>query len=157
MCTLRYQSGAPVSHYHGFDQLAPMDRTDHRLVCELGDIRVKGWIPLKLTVDAALNEASLEKLQGLCPGAEVDILERFEASGGPIPSRGKPRDVTMRARLDWVPEADKTVAYSAGVRDLLADQVAYLRDRGHPRVIDERNGLEAVVLAEKAARLAEGR
>jgi len=152
-CTLRHQSGAIASHYHGFDQAGPMDRTDHRIVCELGDIRVAGWIPLACEVDALVDEAGAVKLAELCSGAEIETIERFP-TGQDILGRGKLRPVTRRVRMRYEPETDKQAIYAQSVRALLADQIAYIRDGSHQRRITEQDGRDAVALAQAAAEMA---
>jgi predicted dehydrogenase len=150
MCTIRHEGGAVVSHYHGFDQVSLMDRTDHRLVCELGDIRVEGWIPVSLTIDALVDDAAAKTLAACCPGCEVEVVETFDAERGDTTGRGKPRKVTRRVRLRHNPEPDKQTVYAASVGELLADQIAYIRDRTHARRITESNGRDALALAQAA-------
>ncbi len=152
-CTVRHESGALTSHYHGFDQIEPMDRADHRMVCELGDLRVYGWIPLTLVVDAAVNDDGADALGGCCEDAEIETLTEFDDEG-PIRGRGRPRDVTRRVRMTWTPGADKLAVYSGSIAALLADQAACIRDPRHQRRLTEAEGLAALELAEQAARLA---
>jgi len=154
MCTVRHDCGAVVSHYHGFDQIAMMDRTAHHMVCELGDIRINGWIPIELTVDAATDEAGAAQLAEICPGAQIEVLETFEPDRGNLPSRGVSRSVTQKIRLKYVPQADKQTAYADSAHDLLADQIEYIRDKTHKRQITESNGRNALALAQKACELA---
>lgn len=154
MCSVRHDNGALISHYHGFDQLTIMDRTTHHLVCELGDIRVSGWIPLELTVDAAVNDAGAKRLAELCGGAEMQVIETVEPADRNLPSRGVARTVTQRVGLRYLPNDDKQAVYTAGIRELLADQIAFIRDRTHVRRITESNGREALALAESAVKLA---
>jgi predicted dehydrogenase len=139
-CTVRHApSGADsaagpavlVTHYHGFDQVAVLDRTEHRLVCELGDVRVEGWLPQRLTVDAAVDEAALRALCDCLPGASVDELARYDGAAPGVLGRGKVRSVARRVRLRWE------------------------RDPGHRRLVTERSGPAALAYAETAARLAE--
>jgi len=148
------RTSAIVSHYHGFDQPRMLDRTDHRLVCELGDLRVEGWIPLTVRVDAVVDDAGAERLAACFPGAEVETVETYSGDAGRLSSRGRERVLTKRIRLDWTPNADKQAVYADSVRALLADQLAYLRDPSHDRVITEANGREAVAMAERAVTLA---
>ncbi|MCK4276129.1 MAG: Gfo/Idh/MocA family oxidoreductase, partial [Phycisphaerae bacterium] len=95
-CTVRHETGALVSHYHGFDQIKPMDRADHRIICEMGDIRVQGWIPMKLVVDAAVDDAGAAKLADCCRGCEVRTVATYGREEGSITGRGKHRNVTRR-------------------------------------------------------------
>ncbi len=156
-CTVRHAGGAVASHYHGFDQPTMLDRTDHRLVCELGDIRVEGWIPLTVAVDGVLDDDGASRLAGNCPWDSLEILERYTPERGQAGSRGKQRNLTQRIRLRYTPNPDKQAVYADSVRALLADQVAYLRDRAHQRVVTEENGRESLALAAAAVRLAAGR
>jgi len=156
MCTVRHEGGAVSSQYHGFDQVAMLDRTDHRLVCELGDIRVEGWIPLKMTAEGRTDEEGFEKLTQCCPNAGIATIEKFDAERSRVIGRGKRRRVTRRIQLTYSPHEDKQKVYTDSVRALLADQIAYIRDHDHPRRITEANGRDAVALAETAANLAAG-
>ena len=157
MCTVRHESGAVASHYHGFDQPAPMDRTDHRLVCEQGDVRVEGWIPLTVRVDAVMDDSAVEKLtecgRDFTAELEVEALdEEFLAHR----SRGKARPLTKKIRWSCTPNTDKQAVYTQSVQRLLADQIVFLRDGGHTRVVTEENGQASVAMAEVAVTLAGG-
>ena len=153
MCTVKHDSGAIVNHYHGFDQPAVMDRTTHHMHCELGDIRINGWIPLEIDLDAAVNDAGAEKLAEICPGADINVVETFPPDRGSLPSRGAQRNLTKRITLHYVPQSDKQTVYADSVKDLLVDQVAYITDNSHKREIDESNGRRALAQAEQACRL----
>ena len=151
MCTIRHDSGAVASHCHAFDQIGPMDRTDHRLVCELGDIRVDGWIPLTAGIDAAVNDASAEKFMAVLPGCEVISDEPVNADG--MTSRGQARNITRRLKLFFEPNADKQRVYADSVIDLMTDQLAFIANPNHPRRITEHNGLAAVIQACRSVEL----
>ncbi|MDP6633709.1 MAG: Gfo/Idh/MocA family oxidoreductase [Phycisphaerae bacterium] len=156
MCTVKHDCGAVVNHYHGFDQPAVMDRTTHHMLCELGDIRINGWIPLELDIDAAVDDEGVRQLSDICPGAQVEVIEAFPPDRGTLPSRGVQRRVTKRVRLHCVPQPDKQSVYANSVRDLLTDQVAYIRDNAHRREIDESNGRIALEMAQQACFMAGG-
>ncbi|NBB94347.1 MAG: Gfo/Idh/MocA family oxidoreductase [Planctomycetes bacterium] len=155
MCIVRHDSGAVVAHYHGFDQVGPMDRTNHRLVCEMGDIWVDGWIPLSIGIDAAVDDRGHETLENLLPGVELEIVEEFDVERQQVQGRGRHHHVTKRIRLHYCPEPDKQTIYANSVLDLMADQVAYVRDRSHARIVTESNGRDALALAEAAKMQAE--
>jgi predicted dehydrogenase len=154
VCTLRHAGGAVATHYHGFDQITPMDRTDHRLVCELGDIVVDGWVPLSVTVDAATDAAGHEALSAALPSAEVESVTALDPPPDGFFSRGRPRNADRRLRLRYAPQPDKAAAYAQGLRDAVADLAAAARDPAHRRRITERNGYDALAAAVAAARLA---
>jgi predicted dehydrogenase len=156
-CTIRHDNGALARHYHGFDQMTLMDRTDHRLIFEQGDLRVDGWIPLRMTIDAAVDDAAVEKLADLCPTCRVDTIETFDDKTGQTTGRGRARRVSRRIRLEYCPQPDKQALYAQSIRDLLADQVAAIGDSSHVRRITEQNGRDALVLAVRAADMAAGK
>ncbi|MCD6304646.1 MAG: gfo/Idh/MocA family oxidoreductase, partial [Planctomycetes bacterium] len=153
LCCMRCGGEAIVTHYHGFDQIKPMDRADHRLVCELGDLRIFGWIPLSLEIDAAVNDAGAEKLAAALPGCRIEDVERFEADR--LLGRGEVRRVTRRVRLRWSAGAgrDKSAVYADSARRLLADQVAFIREPSHVRRVTEQDGRTALAVAAAAAKL----
>jgi len=153
-CVVQHDGGTIASHYHGFDQLNLLDRTDHRLVFEMGDIRVDGWIPLVLEVDAAVDEKGADGLARLLPGSRMEVRAEY-GDDGVAEGRGKRRTVSRRVKLTYAPQHDKEAAYASGVRDLLADQVACIRDPAHRRRITEDNGLASLQMACAAAELAE--
>jgi predicted dehydrogenase len=155
-CRLRHEGGAIVSHYHGFDQIEPMDRADHRLACELGEVTVFGWIPMRLEVDAAVNDDTQQQLERSCPGCKMEVTADLTGEPRPVIGRGRSRDVTRRIHLTWSPHADKAAVYADSIRALLADQVAYIRDPSHTREVTESDGREALAVAESAADLAAG-
>jgi len=154
MCTTKHDCGAIVNHYHGFDQAAVMDRTTHHFLCELGDIRVNGWIPLEIDIDAAVNDEGARQLSDICPTADIEVIDTFPPERGNLPSRGVQRSLTKRIKLHYVPRPDKQSVYADSVRDLLIDQAAYILDNTHQRRIDESNGRTAVAMAQQACLLA---
>jgi len=155
MCSVRHDSGTIASQYHCFDQPLPMDRTNHRLVCEMGDIFIEGWIPLEMRIDAVVNEESLGKLIECCPDCDVEVIEEYAGRDEPIIGRSLVRDVDRRICLTYVPTTEKQAVYAQSVRDLFADQIAFIKDPSHAREVTETNGLDAVRLAEKATKLAQ--
>jgi predicted dehydrogenase len=152
-CVVRHGE-AVVHHYHGFDQVGPMDRTEHRILCELGDIRVSGWIPLTMDIDAAVDDAGLEALQAACPDAKIECDEAIGTDQREVSGRGKPRRLTRRIRLTCTPDPDKQAVYRRSVQALFADQLAAIGDPDHPRRVLDTDGLKAVEMAAAARDMA---
>ncbi|MFP3937745.1 MAG: Gfo/Idh/MocA family protein [Phycisphaerae bacterium] len=154
-CTVRHADGTVVEHGHQFDQISPMDRTRHRLICELGDVHVCGWVPSELVVDAAVDEAGAELLAEAVPEAELTVSERFdERFGGTITGRGVDRKVDRRVRLSARRTEEKEAAYAEDLRSLLADQVAYIRGISRERKVTEHSAVASLRMAAKATELA---
>ena len=153
-CLVRHENGMLADHYHAFDQMFAMDRTDHRILTELGELTVEGWIPLTIRIDAAVDEAALDQLRAMCPGAQFDVMNEFSTNVRALPGRGRERTADRRVRMTYTPHEDKQSVYAQSVRELLVDQLSYLEDCQHARIVVESNGREAVALAERAAMLA---
>ena len=113
-----------------------------------------GWIPLSLSVDAAVDDAGQERLAELCPNAAMEATDEYIGERGRTTGRGKERTVTRRVRLSFCPQPDKQRAYADSVSGLMADQVAFIGDPSHIRRVTEQNGRASVALAEAAAILA---
>ena len=157
VCTVRHDDGAAVWHYYGFNQIGPMDRTEHRLIFEMGDVRAEGWVPRSLTVDAAVNDAGLDALAECCPACRVECSEQYSPDSNGAVGRKRIQQASRRIRLGYQPLPDKQKLYAECLRALLADQIAWARDPGHRRKITEDNGADSLVYAEAAARLAESK
>lgn len=154
MCTVRHDSGAMAHHYHGFDQPARLDRTTHRLLLEIGDIYVHGWIPTDLVLTAIVDAAGQAELERICPGAAIDVLESYDtAEARRCRGRGRQREVDRKIRLTWCPGPDKMALYRAAVHDLLVDQLAFIADPSHARRVTEQNGYDALALAASATEM----
>ncbi|GBD36149.1 1,5-anhydro-D-fructose reductase [bacterium HR36] len=154
-CIVRYQGHVLVHFYHGFHQLGRMDRQELRLVFELGDVMLQEWIPTRVEVRAALDEEQTRILCGIFPRAVLDVIAVYAAKDRQACSRFRPRDIYQSIALHWGWEAHKMQRYGQLLRDLLADQLAYLRDPRHVRRITEQNGYDSLQMAIAADQLAQ--
>ena len=68
--------------------------------------------------------------------------------------RHKPLEVDQMIEMEYGAGHDKMQRYGELVRDLLIDQLAWVKDRSHKRRITEENGRDALALAVAADRLA---
>ena len=153
-CTVRYSNGVLVSFYHGFTQLGRMDRQELRLVFERGDIRLDGWIPMRATVHAVADEADTRTLCELFPGARLDVTAWYSGKDRAGSGRHKALDVYQMVEMRYGEGDFKMHRYGELVRCLLADQLAWIKDRRHVRKITEQNGRDALAIAVEADRLA---
>ena len=155
MCVTRHDNGVTVHHYHGFDQTLRMDRQNHHLLFELGDVYVHGWIPESLTVTAIVDANGLARLEDLCPAGKLEVLETYETPADQR-CRGRwiERTVTRKIRLAWNAGPDKDALYRNGVAALMTDQLAFIADPSHARRVAERNGRDALAMAVTATEIA---
>jgi predicted dehydrogenase len=153
-CVTRHPSGVLVEQYHGFHQPQLLDRQELRLICERGDILLRGWLSETIEIDALLDRPRVERLQSLLADYSLSV----SSSSIPEPT------ITARHRT-WPAEGrykfsgrlpmDKPTLYGQVIRDLMADQVTYAEDRKHVRAITEANGLRSLEIAAAARRAAE--
>ncbi len=154
-CTVRHPTGALVNHYHGFTQAARMDRQETRLLFEQGDVRLHGWIPTQLHLDAIVDESAARRLTELFPGARYDVTAYYQGNERKVTARHRTFDVHERLSFHWGEETLKSHRYGELLRSFFADQIAWVRDPSHPRTTTEKNGRQSLVMALHAARLAD--
>jgi predicted dehydrogenase len=152
-CTVRHGTTI-ASHYHGFTQANRMDRQQMRILCETGSIMLDQWVPSSMSVDAIVSDAVLRDLVDLMPGARVDTLEKYEGPRRHVTSRHKSYEVDGRVRIEHDTGLTKLELYGKVLRDLIADQIAAIRDPRHVRRVSERNGLTSLGYAVEADALA---
>jgi predicted dehydrogenase len=166
-CTVRYdfppsdpnagaekRSGVLVNFYHGFTQPGRMDRQELRLVFERGDVRLEEWVPVRATIHALADEADTRTLCELFPGSRLDVTGWYAGKDRLCSGRHKPLNVYQMVELRHGQGEQKMHRYGELVRALLADQLAWIRDRQHVRRITEENGRNSLAVALEADKLA---
>jgi predicted dehydrogenase len=159
-CVLRFGNGALVTHYHGFTQASRMDRQEFRLLFEQGDVRLSGWVPTHVRVDALLDESATRALTTLFPAARTDVTAYYTGRERAVTARHRGFDVYQRLVLNWGEDALELHRYGELIRAFGADQLAWIRDRSHARTTTEQNArrsLELALTADDLARRAEPR
>jgi predicted dehydrogenase len=154
-CTALYGTGnVPVHFYHGFTQAGRMDRQELRLLFERGDVTLHEWIPTKAVIRTALDESSTRILSEIFPGAEIDVEALYASKDRAIVARHKSYEAYQKITVTYVSPEIKMTLYGDLLRAMLRDQVAFLRDDAHVRVIDERNGRDSLSMSVEATRMA---
>jgi len=153
-CVVRYGEGVLVNFYHGFHQTGRMDRQELRLVFERGDVALYDWIPSRYRIHAVVDEAATRALCDLFPKARLDVSATYAGKDRACRGRGRTLDVYQMVELSGGCERPKLHRYGDLLRDLLADQIAWLRDRSHARRMTEQNGRASLAMAVEADGLA---
>ncbi|HEX7010811.1 MAG TPA: Gfo/Idh/MocA family oxidoreductase [Phycisphaeraceae bacterium] len=154
---VRYGSQTTASFYHGFLQPSLLDKQDLRLIFERGQLRLEGWIPHRLTIDALLDEPKIEQLQQLLPGAQVQTLHQLEDQERPVQRRHVREEADRLIRLTWrAPEEDPARLYGQALRALMEDFLEAIRQPQHPMRVTAQDGRAALELALEADRIAKG-
>lgn len=152
-CFLRHETSVLSNHYHGFDQPSYLDRQRHMILFETGDVTVEGWIPMVLTVNGIVDDDKMAVLNSICPNGKLAVVDEIAQLKQQMKGRGKSITATKTIQLQYKASMEKMEVYAQAVRNLLADQIRYIRDSKHQRVITEKNGLNALKLALQATQL----
>ena len=102
---------------------------------------------------AALDEAATRALASIFPGARIDVETLYASSERALRARHKTYEAYQRITLTSAP-ATKMTVYGDLLRAFLADQLAYIAEPSHPRVITEHNGRESLRMSVRATQLA---
>jgi hypothetical protein len=155
--TARYGDAALVNFYHGFHQTGRMDRQQLRLVFERGDVTLYDWVPTRARVHALVDEGQTRALCDLFPGARLDVTVLYGGKDRACRGRGRDIDAYQLIELSYGDGRLKSHVYGELLRAMMADQVAWVRDRGHRRVVTEVNGRDSLATACEADALAHRR
>jgi predicted dehydrogenase len=147
--TVNYPLG-PVTFYHGFDQPKILDRQEMRLQFEKGDISLFEWVPVKLRLHGLLKTEQLEKLKAMMP--DCLITQNGKLPGGNQKVRGRFQDLNFghHVSLEHGNSADKQNRYQQLLISMIKDQWAWILDDSVVRVINDRNAIDSLRLAETA-------
>jgi predicted dehydrogenase len=153
-CTVRYGDSALVDFYHGFHQAGRMDRQELRLIFERGELTLHEWVPTRARVRALVDEGQTRDLCDIFPGARIDVEASFGGKDRACRGRGKAIDAQQLIEVSAGDGQPKSPLYCRLLRSMMEDQLAWIRDRGHERVVTEINGRESLALACEADALA---
>jgi predicted dehydrogenase len=157
-CAMRHGADVLGHQYHGFDQPVRLDRAEHRIVFERGEVVVSGWIPMSLRVYGIVDDDESERLAGICGECESTALERYEGEQQYCRGHGRQYRVTARVALERRLAADKGQVYGEMIRALFDDELQFLENPNHVprlRADDAREALRMAVEASGIARASE--
>jgi len=168
LCTCRYpgaadgrgtaatapHAGALFHFEHGFHQASRLDRQEMRLVFERGEVRLFDWVPTHGLVRGLLDAAAIDDVAAMLPGSSVRVVERYEGEGRRVRGRFRPFEADALVEITFTTGMTKLDIYGQVVRDLAADQIAWIRDPGHVRRLTEEDSVQSVAMACDADRIA---
>jgi predicted dehydrogenase len=144
-----YKSGF-VNFFHGFNQLNIMDRQEMRLQFELGDITLYGWIPVKLKLTGVLDEKREDEFRTMMMNYLPVSYENYNTvckidAQNQFPKLGKKIEAVYNDKLD------KQQRYREMLKNMMEDQLEWIRDHAHERRIDQNNAVQSLAIAEQAS------
>ena len=101
-----------------------------------------------------LDERQTRELCEIFPGARLDVVASYGGEDRACRARGKEIDAYQLVDLSFGDGQSKSPLYSSLLRALMEDQVAWIRDHSHQRVITEINGRDSLAMACTADALA---
>ncbi len=153
--TVLYGQTALFNFYHGFTQPGEMDRQELRLLFERGDLTVHEWVPRWGRVHALLSETNAQRLCEILPDAHVVANTQIDLGRVRRTARHRLIRPERMVSLTFAVGKDQRALYAQCLQEMLADQLAWIEDRSHPRLITERSGRDSLAMAVEATRLAE--
>lgn len=153
VCTCRY--GSVLFHYeHGFHQPSRLDRQEMRLVFERGELRLFGWVPTHGKLRGLVGGDGMDALSAMLPRSEVHVIETYEGDQRRVRGRFQSFEAAALVEIGFGLGMSKLDLYGKVVRDLAADQVAWIRDPTHARSLTEADSVACLAMACEADRLA---
>lgn len=145
--------GGLVNFYHGFDQPKIMDRQELRLQFEKGDITLFEWVPTKIHLNAIGTDEDILALKNIFPETDITIEELFK----PVKiAKGRFKNICVQQRIKmWTQHPPgKLAVYQNLLQSMLSDQLRWLNDCNHNRVITGNNAVSSVQTAASAENMA---
>ena len=113
------------------------------------------WVPTRVRIHAVADEAQSRALGELFPGARLDSTAVYGPKDRACEGRHKTIDAYQMLELSWGEGIVKSHRYGELLRAILADQLSWVRDHSHRRIITEINGRDSLALACAADALAQ--
>lgn len=149
-----YRKGL-VNMYHGFDQPGRMDRQEIRLLFEKGDITLYEWIPVRANIQALVTKEQQERLTEIFPGADVKLLEKYTGEEKKCRGNFREYEIDSKILLEYGKKENKENVYRMILKEMIADQMKWIQDRSHKRVISGLNGVNSLEMAFEAEQKAQ--
>jgi predicted dehydrogenase len=143
-----------VNFYHGFHQADRMDRQEMKLVFETGDITLYEWIPSRLILNGLVSESQKKRLQQIFNSGSIKKILEFPEQEKHFRNHFSSRYADFKIRLETGDDKLKYNIYQQLLTDMISDQVSWIKNRGHQRVITGENGLSSLVMAENSNKMA---
>jgi predicted dehydrogenase len=160
-----YNDGLIASYYHAFSGPGLFEQTTINLVYDLARIQIEGWMPMKGTVKALVNEKAKEQLKGI-PGWTIEKSEsldnlsdvsRPEGWGDSDTSSSSEKELTYFSGIAY--DVDEMVSgtfeihqtkgevYGKCVQLILSDLIQKIEDPNHKLTITLEDAVEAMATA----------
>ena len=143
-----------VNFYHGFNQPKVLDRQEMRLQFEWGEITLLGWVPLRMKLHGLLQNGFLRRLQEITGLYSLVHNSQEEEPVQKMEGRFSRLAIENHITMEYENVSGKQEVYQEMLTAMINDQWCWIRDPGHIRMIDDRNAVQSLKMAQDAARMA---
>ncbi len=154
LLTMVYDDGLVATQYHEFARPRFFERTSMRLVYDLAEVEVEGWMPLSGRVRAMTNPHSRDHLFRL-PGFRVADEQRLlRDRAGTVRVGGVEYEADAVVNGSFAMADPKDEVYGAAVCTVMADLVRAIGDPEHSLRVPLEAGVASLSVAVEATRSA---
>ena len=148
-------SGGIVNFYHAFDQPLMLEKQELRLQFERGEINLYEWIPVKLKLTGLLKKDHLTSLGKMMN--DLSIIHHGKPSIKDQKVQGRFNEIIYHdhVTIEYGNVLEKQDRYREMLTAMIADQWNWIKDRNHTRIIDDKNAVDSLRIAEQATKIAE--
>ena len=139
-----------VNFYHGFDQPKILDRQEMKLLFERGDVTLYGWIPVRIKVHGLMSEEQRIALQNVFNQHSLQTSTTTSAISQPMKGRGKAINADEEVTIEWGSLANKSNVYTELLQRMLQDQLKWIQNQTHQRLITDKNAVASLRMAVEA-------
>jgi hypothetical protein len=165
-----YNDGLIANYYHAFSGPGLFEQTTINLVYDLARVEIEGWMPLKGTIKALVNDGIKEQLETL-PGwttSKSDALDnlrdvsRPEGWGESDTSESADKELTYCGGIAYdvdemisatfeIPQT-KGEVYGKCVQSIMSDLIQKIENKDHKLTITIENAVEGLKIAVLASK-----
>lgn len=146
---------ALVNMYHGFDQPGRMDRQELRLVFERGDITLYEWVPVRMKLHAIVSDSEIKRIGEIFTGSNIEIIEEYNNRSKVCKGNFKEYRVDKKISMDYGQSEKKAGIYKLILKAMMIDQIKWINDQKHKRIITGQNGVNSLNMAWEAEQKAQ--
>lgn len=162
LANVKYKNGLLATFYHSFARPGIFEDTSIRLIYDLAQIEINGWIPLSGKINALVNDSSIEELTNIPnlsiierqPIREIkdesrpkgwgSVVTKKSGNSDKIKSGGIEYEVREMIKATFKLSENKTEVYSGSLKKLLLDFIQSIDDPRHRQAVTLEDGINSL-------------
>lgn len=146
---VEYENGVLATFSHTLSRPAWMARTWAELAFERGYLRMNGWLPHELELEAWVDDADHEALQALF-ASDLQVIEQYPVDQRPVRDGGQPYWVRQYVRLRHQLEVSGDALLRQCVQAVLQDFIAAVQNPSHRLRVTAEDARASLAVAQAA-------